>query len=84
MQSAEVVFPDVRGLFTDGAFCSLQCPTQLTTNALKPLQQFHEDVTLLQSVCDPEHNTHKLSKELELIVRNHEGVKLSIPFSYSF
>lgn len=72
VQSAQIVLADVRGMFTDGAFCSLQCPTQLTTNALKPLQQFHQDIALLQSVCDAEHNTHELSKERQLIVINDE------------
>lgn len=39
LQSVQVVSPHVGSLFTDGTLCSLQCPTQLTTNALKPLQQ---------------------------------------------
>lgn len=52
VESLQVVFAHVGGLFTDGAFCSLQSPSQFTTNRLKPLEQLSEDTTLLQSVCD--------------------------------
>ena len=83
VQPVQVFSPHVRGLLADGALGFLQPLTQLTSNAMKPLQPLCEDATLLQPVCD--HNVqHTKSKRWTSLRKNHEGVELSIPFSYGF